>query len=128
MNEVMEKTEALIRKPINQPDEVRTFLDDKGRLSVFGVGGCTLGRGEFQPGWRWSMHVKPMAGTDSCKAAHTGIILSGKMCVHMDNGEEVTYQEGDAFYMPPGHDAWVVGDQPCMLIDFTGAEHYAVKH
>lgn len=128
MNQVMERQKSLLRKPLNAPDEVRPFADGKGRLCVFNVGTATIGRGEFEPGWRWSTHVKPLAGTSSCQASHTGVVLSGRMCVRMDDGEEVEYQEGDSFYMKPGHDAWVVGDQRCVLLDFTGASQYAKPH
>jgi quercetin dioxygenase-like cupin family protein len=113
---------------LEKPDEVRPFKDGKGKLSVFTLGNQTMGRGEFEPGWRWSMHVKPIAGTDSCQATHTGIILEGRMVVRMDDGSEMEYGPGDVFYMPPGHDAWVVGDQRCVLFDVTGVAKYAKPH
>jgi quercetin dioxygenase-like cupin family protein len=126
MSQVMERHATLERKPQSKPDEVRPF--EKGKLSVFNVGECTLGCGEFEPGWRWSQHVKPIAGTHSCQAAHTGMILAGRMHVKMDDGTELDYEEGDVFYMPPGHDAWIVGDQTCKVIDFTGFANYAKPH
>jgi quercetin dioxygenase-like cupin family protein len=92
---------------------------------IVNVGSHTLGRGVFEPGWRWSEHVKPIAGTPSCQAAHTGYVLEGRMAVRMDDGSEAEYGPGDAFYMPPGHDAWIVGNQRCVLIDFTGVAKYA---
>lgn len=119
---------TLEKKSLEKPDEVRPFKDGKGKLSVFTLGNQTMGRGEFEPGWRWSVHVKPIAGTDSCQAAHTGTILEGRMVVKMDDGSEMEYGPGDVFYMPPGHDAWVVGDQRCVLFDVTGVAKYAKPH
>jgi quercetin dioxygenase-like cupin family protein len=115
----------LERKPLEAPDETRPFQDGKGRLEVVSVGDRTFGRGVFEPGWRWSQHVQPIAGTPSCQAAHTGYVIEGRLTVQMDDGDRVEYGPGDAFYMPPGHDAWVVGDQRCVLIDFTGVGSYA---
>jgi quercetin dioxygenase-like cupin family protein len=117
--------QQLERKSLDTPDEVRSFKDDKGKAEIVTVGEVILGRGTFEPGWVWSEHVKPISGTDSCQAAHTGYILKGRMVVKMDNGSEVEFGPGDAFYMPPGHDAWVVGDEPCALIDVTGFGKYA---
>ena len=115
----------LERKPLDKPDETRSFKNGKGKLEVVTVGDHTVGRGVFEPGWRWSEHVKPIVGTTSCQAAHTGYVLEGRMLVKMDDGAEVEYGPGDAFYMPSGHDAWVVGDKRCVLIDFTGTAKYA---
>ncbi|GAB3453507.1 cupin domain-containing protein [Massilia terrae] len=119
---------TLEKKSLEKPDEVRPFKDGKGKLSVFTLGNQTMGRGEFEPGWRWSQHVKPIAGTDSCQATHTGMILEGRMVVKMNDGSEMEYGPGDVFYMPPGHDAWVVGDQRCVLFDVTGVAKYAKPH
>lgn len=119
---------TLEKKSLDKPDEVRPFKDGKGKLSVFSIGNQTMGRGEFEPGWRWSEHVKPIAGTDSCQAAHTGTILEGRMVVKMDDGSEMEYGPGDVFYMPPGHDAWVVGNERCVLLDVTGVAKYAKPH
>jgi quercetin dioxygenase-like cupin family protein len=120
-------TQTMERKPLNEPDELRPFKDNKGHAEIVTVGGLTLGRGVFEPGWRWSEHVKPIAGTPSCQSAHTGYVLEGHMVVRMDDGMEMTFGPGDAFYMPPGHDAWIVGDKRCVLIDVTGFTKYA-KH
>jgi quercetin dioxygenase-like cupin family protein len=128
MGAIMEK-KALAKKSVEQPDEVRPFKDGKGKMAVYTFDGKTMGRGEFEPGWRWSEHVKPLAGTDSCQATHTGIVLEGKMVVKMlDSGSEMEYGPGDVFYMPPGHDAWVVGNKRCVLFDFTGVAQYAKPH
>jgi quercetin dioxygenase-like cupin family protein len=84
-----------------------------------------VGRAVFQPGWRWSNDVKPVAGTDSCEAAHTGYIISGQMHVTMDDGAEGDLGPGDAFVISPGHDAWIVGDEPCVALDWSAASDYA---
>ncbi|HLH12861.1 MAG TPA: cupin domain-containing protein [Methylovirgula sp.] len=115
----------LERKSFDKPDETRAFRNGKGKVEVVTIGGHTFGRGIFEPGWRWSEHVKPIAGTASCQAAHTGYVLEGRMIVMMDDGSQAEYGPGDAFYMPPGHDAWIVGDGRCVLLDFTGIGTYA---
>ncbi|MDO8298052.1 cupin domain-containing protein [Lacisediminimonas sp.] len=120
--------QELTRKPGDRPDETRPFKDGKGSLQVFMLGDHVIGRGEFEPGWRWSEHVKPIAGTDSCQAAHTGMVLQGRMIVKMNDGAQVEYGPGDMFHMPPGHDAWVVGNERCVLIDATGVAKYAKPH
>jgi hypothetical protein len=121
----MSATATLERQALSTPDETRTFLDGKGKVDIVTVGGVQLGRGVFEPGWRWSDHVKPIAGTDSCQSIHTGYMIQGRMLVRMDDGVEVEFGTGDAFHMPAGHDAWVVGDQPCIMIDITGMSNYA---
>jgi quercetin dioxygenase-like cupin family protein len=108
-----------------RPDEVREF--PKGRVGVVALGDVTVGRGELEPGWRWSEHVGPIAGTASCEVAHTGYVLSGRMHVVMDDGAEGEAGPGDVFRIDPGHDAWVVGTEPCVFVDFTGMEHYAER-
>ena len=117
----------LVRKLKGSPDETRLFKDGKGKMEVFFLGDSTVGRGEFEPGWRWSHHVKPIAGTPSCQATHTGYVLEGRMAVKMDDGSETEYGPGDFFFMPSGHDAWIVGDKRCVLLDFTGVAKYAKK-
>lgn len=119
--------QKLVRKPNASPDETRTFMDGKAKMDVFQLGDSVVGRAEFEPGWRWSQHVKPIAGTPSCQASHTGYVLEGRMLVKMDDGSEAEYGPGDFFFMPPGHDAWIVGDKRCILLDFTGAAKYAKK-
>jgi hypothetical protein len=108
---------------IELADETRKFQAN-GHLDVVTIGDFTLGRGTFQPGWRWSNDVKPIAGTGSCMARHTGICLSGRMTVRSDDGTELTVGPGDVFVMEPGHDAWTVGNEPCILMD-TGVAAYA---
>jgi quercetin dioxygenase-like cupin family protein len=117
----------LQRKAVDKPDETRPFKDRMGKVDIFTVGDHTIGRCVFEPGWRWSQHVKPLVGTSSCQVSHTGHVLEGRLTVEMDDGAQVEYGPGDAFFMPPGHDAWVVGDKRCVMIDFTGMDDYAKR-
>lgn len=110
-------------KNLNTPDETRPF--PKGKLEVVHLNGTTIERGTFEPGWTWSECVKPIAGTPSCQSAHTGYVVSGRMKVVMDDGSEGEYGPGSAVVIPSGHDAWIVGDEVCVFIDFTGAAQYA---
>ncbi|HZT64896.1 MAG TPA: cupin domain-containing protein [Acidimicrobiales bacterium] len=116
---------ALERKNINSPDETRQFKDGRGHLDLVTLAGGPVGRATFEPGWKWSEHVKPIAGTDSCQAAHVGYFVSGRMVVRMDDGEEMEFGPGDVATMAPGHDAWVVGDDPCVIVDWAGFGDYA---
>jgi quercetin dioxygenase-like cupin family protein len=116
---------GLEAKGLGQPDEVRPFKDGKGSVRVVNLSNGDVGYGTFEPGWRWSEHVKPMAGTDSCQLEHTGYVLKGRMKVLMDDGSEIEVGPGDAFRMQPGHDAWIVGDEACELLDFGGLKGYA---
>jgi len=111
-------------KGFDSPDEVRPF-QDHGQVEMVNLGTGPVGRGTFAPGWRWSNDVKPIAGTDSCQVEHLGYVVSGRMTVRMDDGSESTVGPGDVFHMPPGHDAWVEGDEECVLIDFGGLKGYA---
>lgn len=107
------------------PDETRTF-QSRGHLDLIQFSDeCSIGRGVFEPGWRWSVDVKPIAGTSSCEAEHVGYCLSGSMIIKMNSGEEFQIQAGDSFHILAGHDAWVDSDQPCVMIDFTGFKNYA---
>jgi hypothetical protein len=105
------------------PDETRTF--DKGKLELVTIGGNTFGRATFQPGWRWSTSVKPLVNTKSCEAPHLQYQVSGRLHVVMDDGSEDEFGPGDIALLPPGHDAWVVGDEPVVVIDFSGMVDYA---
>ena len=118
---------SLVRRSFDSPDETRPFENGKGELQVVNVEGGAVGRAIFQPGWKWSEHVKPIAKTDSCQAAHTGYFVSGRMKVVMDNGEEMEYGPGDFAIMDAGHDAWTVGDEPCVVIDWQGFGNYAKR-
>ena len=110
-------------KNLDSPDETREF--ENGKMDVVNLSEVTVGRAVFQPGWRWSENVKPIAGTDSCQVPHVGYVISGQMHVRMDDGAEQELGPGDAVTIPPGHDAWIVGDEPCVMLDFSGAEQYA---
>jgi mannose-6-phosphate isomerase-like protein (cupin superfamily) len=111
-------------RSIEDPHERRPF-QAHGHMDVVTLGDFTLGKGTFEPGWRWSADVKPIAGTDSCQVHHTGYCLSGQMTIRMNDGEESTIRSGDVVVIEPGHDAWVDGDEACVLLD-TGVASYAV--
>jgi len=110
---------------LDSPEETRAFKDGKGKVEMVNMANGPVGRATFEPGWKWSDHVKPIAGTDSCQAAHLGYYVSGRMKVVMDDGEEREFRGGDFAVIPPGHDAWVVGDEPCVVIDWQGFADYA---
>lgn len=118
---------ALVRKSFDKPEETRPFGDGTGQLELVNVEGGVVGRATFKPGWKWSEHVKPIAKTESCQAAHTGYFISGRMVIVMDDGERMEYGPGDFMSAAPGHDAWVVGDEPCVVIDWQGSADYARK-
>ena len=110
-------------KNFTNPDEVREF--PSGRLELVKVGGATVGRIVLEPGWKWSESVKPIAETESCQAPHLQYILSGTMKVRMDDGNEFECRQGDVVLIPPGHDAWVMGDVTVVAVDFQGMLNYA---
>jgi hypothetical protein len=111
-------------KTFDSPDEVRPF-EANGQVELVNLSSGAVGRGTFEPGWKWSNDVKPIAGTESCQVPHVGYVVSGRMNVVMDGGSEHEYGPGEVFNMPPGHDAWTVGDEPCVLVDFGGLQGYA---
>ena len=106
-----------------EPVERREF--EKGSFEVLRIGGLTIGRASYEPGWKWSQHVGPIAGTKSCEVEHVGLVVSGRCAVRMDDGEEVVLRAGDVFSVAPGHDSWVVGDEPYVSIHLLGSEGYA---
>jgi hypothetical protein len=106
-----------------EPDDVRTF--PLGRLEVLEIGGGDVGRLTLEPGWRWSEHVKPIAGTDLCEAPHFQYHLSGVLRVRTADGTEFDAVPGQVSALPSGHDAWVVGDEPVVVVDWCGASAYA---
>ncbi|SEG26704.1 Protein of unknown function [Actinacidiphila yanglinensis] len=118
---------GLVRKNFDDPEDVRLFEEGKGRLDLVGFDTGPVGRAVFEPGWKWSRHVKPIAGTDSCQAAHMGYFVAGRMRIAMDDGEEAEFGPGDFAVIPPGHDAWTVGDEPCVFIDWQGFADYAKR-
>ena len=117
---------AVESKSFDSPDETRPF-EGHGQAEMVKLAGQTVGRGTFEPGWKWSQDVKPIAGTDSCEVSHLGYVLSGRMKIHMDDGSEQEVAAGDAVAIPPGHDAEVVGDEACVMVDFGEIEGYAKR-
>jgi quercetin dioxygenase-like cupin family protein len=114
--------EELEIRRFEQADEVRSF--EHGTFELVQIGGMTVGRASYEPGWKWSSHV----GTgpdDRCQVEHIGLVVSGRAAAVMDDGTEVVMAAGDLFAIPPGHDSWVVGDEPYVSLHFLGAEHYA---
>lgn len=110
-------------KSFGTPEEVREF--PSGRLELIKVGGATIGRAVFEPGWRWATSVQPIAKTSSCEAPHFQYHVSGRLAIRMDDGTEIVAGPGDVTSLPSGHDAWVVGDEPVVVIDWFGASNYA---
>ena len=120
----MSTTTGLVKKSITSPDEVRDMPN--ARLELVKVDDVLFGRLTTQPGWRWSESVKPIAQTDSCELPHQLYVLSGALHVRMDDGSEIDLVSGDVAVIPAGHDAWVVGDEPCVMLDFgDGDDGYA---
>jgi hypothetical protein len=113
---------TLIARSLDVPDDKRSF--EHGSLNVVTIDGAAIGRAVFNPGWKWSLDVKPIAGTESCQAPHTGYVISGRMHVRMDDGTEGEAGPGDAIVISPGHDAWVLGDEPCIVLDWSGSADY----
>ena len=111
------------RKNFVKPDEVREFA--KGKVELVTIGGATVGRAVLEPGWRWATSVQPLAKTKSCEAAHFQYHVSGVLRVRMDDGTEFDCKPGDVSLLPPGHDAWVVGNEPAVVVDFQGMIDYA---
>ncbi|CAN7417050.1 cupin domain-containing protein [Variovorax paradoxus] len=105
------------------PDEIRE--PEKTRVEVVRLEGYTLGRFKFQPGWRWSQCIKPVVGTDSCQVAHVGYVVSGRITVQMNDGSKTILEEGMSYTIPPGHDAWVEGNEPFVGVEVMSAEEYA---
>jgi quercetin dioxygenase-like cupin family protein len=116
---------VLGQKSFDMPDEVRRF--EKGTVEVVTLGDHSIARATFEPGWRWSEHVKPIAQTPLCEVEHEGYFISGRMRVRTQDGTEAEYKTGDVMHLMPNHDAWIVGDEPCVVIDWAGASTYAKK-
>jgi hypothetical protein len=109
--------------PTTAPAEIRTF--PHGRFEVFTIGGHQIGRAVYEPGWRWSRDVAPIAGTPLCQDGHIGMVISGQAAVAMADGTELTIGPGDLFSIPPGHDSWVIGEEEYVSLHLLGAESYA---
>ena len=121
-------TSELQRKSLDKPDEVRPFENDSGELQVVNLEGAgPVGRAVFKPGWRWSNDVKPIAKTESCRGAHAGYVISGSMHVVMDDGVESDFGPGDVMIIAPGHDAWTLGSEACVVVDWQGFADYAKR-
>lgn len=111
------------KKSFSKPDDLRTF--DKGRIEVVNLGDTTIGRTTLQPGWRWSACVKPLVHTEYCEVTHLMCMISGRMRVKMEDGTEFDISAGEVATIPPGHDAWVIGNEPAVGFDIAGAADYA---
>ena len=116
----MQETE---HRSFGSPDETRSFPN--GRAEILKIGSGEVGRLVLEPGWRWSNDVKPIADTSSCEAPHFQYHVSGRLAIKMDDGTELEAGPGDVTSLPKGHDAWVVGDEPVVVVDFFGASNYA---
>jgi hypothetical protein len=114
---------GIIKKSFDAPDETRT--PPNTTVEVLRFGGQTAARFRFQPGWRWSESIKPVVGTDSCQVRHVGAVVNGRLHVVHSDGSEGDAQPGDAHVIEPGHDAWVVGDEPVVVFEFESGERYA---
>ena len=112
-------------KNFKTPDEVREL--PKMRVELLDLNGKKIMKGTYEPGWKWSEHMKPTIKTDSCQVHHEIYMISGKMMVQMNDGTQKEAKAGDAVILPPGHNAWVVGNEPVVLIDFTGGNHNYAK-
>ena len=113
----------VILKRFDRPDETRTF--PKGKFEIIHVAGMTIGRATYEPGWRWSEHIGAATGSRECQIEHVGLVVSGKATAAMADGTVYEMKAGDLFYVPPGHDSWVVGDEPYVSIHLMGASDYA---
>jgi quercetin dioxygenase-like cupin family protein len=119
-------TKDVILKRFENPDETRVF--EKGKFELVQIAGMTIGRATYEPGWKWSEHVGKAMGAKSCSVEHVGMVISGCATAAMDDGRVIEMQAGDVFYIPPGHDSWVVGDEPYVSLHFMGAGDYAREH
>ena len=113
----------LIIKKFDQPDEVTNFV--KGKFEIINLGGITIGRATYEPGWKWSKHVNPLANTNYCEVEHAGMVISGTATAAFEDGTVTELCPGDLFYIPPDpHDSWVVGNEPYVSLHFLGADKY----
>ncbi len=113
----------VLLKRFTSPDEVRSF--EKGTFEVVRLGGLTVGRASYEPGWKWSTHVGPLVGLSMCQVAHVGMVIAGRALVAMEDGTTYELAPGDLFAIAPGHDSWVIGEEPYISLHFLGAEDYA---
>ncbi|HET9742889.1 MAG TPA: cupin domain-containing protein [Terriglobales bacterium] len=115
----------VILKRFETPDETRSF--PKGKFELIRIGSMVIGRASYEPGWKWSVHVGAASGAAMCQVEHAGMVLSGKATAAMADGRIIEMKPGDIFYIAPGHDSWVVGNEPYVSLHFLGAESYATK-
>ncbi len=115
----------VILKRFEKPEEIMTF--EKGRFEIVRVGGMTIGRASYEPGWRWSEHIGKARGEKMCMVEHVGVVVSGTSGLSMQDGTVKEMTAGDVFYVAPGHDSWVIGDEPYVSIHLMGAEQYGKK-
>jgi quercetin dioxygenase-like cupin family protein len=113
----------VVVKRFDSPDEIRTF--ERGKFELVQIGGMTIGRATYEPGWKWSEHVGKRLNKPSCDVEHVGIVISGRATAAMDDGRVIEMRAGDVFYIPPGHDSWVIGDEPYVSLHLMGAGDYA---
>jgi hypothetical protein len=114
----------VVLKRFEAPDETRVF--DKGRFEIVRLGGVTIGRATYEPGWKWSVHVGPTLGQARCPVEHVGLVVSGVATVAFEDGRVIELRPGSLFHVPAvPHDSWVVGGEPYVSLHFLGAEHYA---
>jgi len=117
------ESDKAVLKSFKAPDEVREF--PRGRLELVKVGGAMIGRAVFEPGWRWATCVQPIAKTKSCEAPHFQYHVAGVLRIKMDDGREFDCRPGDVSLLPSRHDAWVIGEEPAVVVDFQGMLDYA---
>jgi len=116
----------VILRRFDSPDETRVM--EKGRFEIVRIGGVTIGRATYEPGWKWSEHVGPSVGAARCTVEHVGLVVSGTATAALDDGRVFELRAGELFYIPPvPHDSWVVGNEPYVSLHFLGAERYAIK-
>ena len=113
----------VLMKRFTSPDDIRTF--EKGTFEVVRLGSLTVGRASYEPGWKWSTHVGPLLGQPLCQVAHVGMVMAGRAMVAMEDGTTYELAPGDLFAIAPGHDSWVIGEEPYVSLHFLGAEDYA---
>ena len=113
----------VILKRFESPDEVRIF--EKGKFELVHIHGMTIGRATYEPGWKWSEHVGKLSGAKSCTVEHVGLVVAGRATAAMDDGRVIEMKPGDVFYIAPGHDSWVVGDESYVSLHLMGAADYA---
>ena len=113
----------VILKSFENPDETRRF--EKGKFEIVHIGGMTVGRATYEPGWKWSRHVSPLAGAPLCAIEHVGLVISGRAMAALQDGREIELKPGELFYIPPvPHDSWVIGEEPYISLHFLGADSY----